>query len=174
MDATGTDSLTPLARIEHRLAHLDDVVQRLEQTMRSLPVAMAAAVDTVDDVVDGLRDRGIDVDTRLGAVLEVVERLTRPDALSAIAALLERVDTLRSLMESGMLDPATVRMVGQLGRALAVVDAGPAERVGAFGALRAMSNANVQRSMGFALALARTFGAELSGATNAIEGGRTP
>jgi uncharacterized protein YjgD (DUF1641 family) len=174
MDASGQDPPTPLARIEQRLAHLDAVVGRIERALASLPGVTAAAVDTVDDAVDGLRARGIDVDARLGPVLDVLDRLTRPDALAAIAALLERVDVLRTLMDSGMLDAATVRTVGHLGRAFAVVDVQPTPRVGAFGALRAMADADVQRTVGFALALARTFGAQLSGSAKALEGGRAP
>lgn len=219
--------LASLARIEERLARLEadqHALQTLARDTRELassaPKALAIVTDSFDDTVRGLQERGVDVDARGRAALELVERLTAPDtlralgdalalvenlpklvatatdvfdgaaarafesgididermkillrcterltspeALGALELMLARVDALKSVLESGVLDPAPVALVGKAGVAMAEVAAGGAPSVGMLGALGAMSNGDVQRSLGLLLEFARRFGRSLA------------
>jgi len=126
-----------------------------------LPGTVAMAADTMDDVADGLRARGVDVDDRITTLLQVMDRLTQPAALAAVSSMLDKVEQVRYLLESGVFDPAAVRVVAELGQSLAMSGARTPPKIGAFGALRAMSDPDVQRALGFTLSLARSFGASL-------------
>ncbi len=163
--ANGTNGHDPvlaaLERIEQRLARLEAKAARAESAAAQAPPAVAALVDTVDDVVDGLRARGVDVDERLGTLLQVMDRLTQPAALAAVVSLLDKVEEVRFLLESGVFNPSAVRIVAELGRSLAASSERTPPRVGAFGALRAASDEDVQRALGFMLTLARSFGGSL-------------
>lgn len=160
-----------LERIDRRLAHLEQEVDRVHTALRGAPTAIAAAVDTFDDVVAGLASRGVDVDERLTTMLQVLDRLTRPAALDLVRTMLDRVDELRFVADSGLLEPSAVGVVARLGRALASSSQTTGDGVGLFGALRAMSNPDVQRAVGFVLALAQTFGAGLRDQTALPAGG---
>jgi len=150
-----------LERIELRLARLEAAVARVEDGAAGAPAAIASVVDTMDDVADGLRSRGIDIDDRLTTLLAVMDRLTQPAALSAVSSMLDKVDEVRYLLESGVFEPHAVHVVAELGRSLATSGERTPPRVGGFGALRAMSDPDVQRAVGFTLTLARSFGASL-------------
>lgn len=140
------------------------VTRALESALalaEAAPAAVATAADTFDDVVDGLRARGVDPDERLVVLADVMDRLTRPAALSAVSSVLDRVEELQYVLDSGVLDRSAVHVVAELGRALATSGSATPPKVGAFGALRAMSDPDVQRALGFTLTLARSFGASL-------------
>ena len=158
-----------LGRIEERLSRLESAVARAESAASHAGPAVAAAVDTFDDLVAGLQARGIDIDERLATTLGVAERLTSPAALGAVSALLDRTEEIQAVLESGVLDKTSVAVVAELGRALAASGRGAPERVGIFGALRMMSDPDVQRALGFTLRLAQSFGA----ATRKFDPGET-
>ena len=132
------------------------------------------------------RPRGVDVDARLRLALRLaerltdpavasslevmlatllgraMERLTSPEALELLAAVLSRLDAVRGVLESGVLDPATTKVVGTAGQALVRtarerIDDGP----GALGVLRALGDGDVRAAVGFTLRFARHFGRSL-------------
>jgi hypothetical protein len=70
------------------------------------------------------------------------------------------VAALASLVESRLLEPSALAVVSQLAAALA--DPGPARPVGMWGALKALRDPDVQRALGFLLAVARQFGKNLA------------
>ncbi len=90
------DLASTLQRIDERLARLERAADRIESAAAGAPAALAAAVDTADDLARRAQDRGIDLDARLAGAARLLERLTDPrtervlERLLAAAPLLER------------------------------------------------------------------------------------
>nr|MBP9206386.1 DUF1641 domain-containing protein [Kofleriaceae bacterium] len=151
-DAPADPVLAALERIEQRLAAVEAVTSTLlplTGLTSTLPGAVAMATDTFDAIAARLGDAGVDLDERMRMVLRAVEVATAPRAVHGLA----------SLVESRLLEPSALAVVSQLATALA--DPGEAKPVGAWGALRALRDPDVQRALGFVLAIARTFGQQL-------------
>lgn len=160
--ARARSAVDALEHIDRRLAHVEATLQRLETLERILPGAFAGAVDTFDGIVDRLRDRGVDVDERLHLLVELTERLTSPDTLRALASLLDRVSQVQRLLESGILDEASLDVVAKGGHALAAARTEPTPEVGLWRAARATSDEDVRRALGFLVRVAQLFGRSLS------------
>lgn len=167
-NAASDPVLAALDRIERRLARLEDFVEKADHVVTSAPPMIGTALDTVDSLVRRLADAGVDVDERMRVVLRVAERLTAPEALEAVVALLDKVDVLKSLLEVGVFDEAPVRVVAAAGRALATAAAESPTSVGAWGAVRALGDPEVQRTLGFALRVAKILGRDLDAPRNAL------
>jgi uncharacterized protein YjgD (DUF1641 family) len=73
----------------------------------------------------------------------------------------EKANELDALLRSGVLAPATLRVVGELGRALTAAAAAPPPPLGVVGLLKALGHPDVQRALGFLVAVARQFGSRL-------------
>jgi uncharacterized protein YjgD (DUF1641 family) len=159
--ATAPSVLALLERIDLRLARLEGAVDRLQMLEHSLPGALAAATDTLDDVADRLRDRGVDLDQRAHVVADVAERLTSPEALKALSTLLDKLAVIQHLLDSGILAAPSVDVVGRAGYALATARAEETREVGLWGAARAMSDDDVKRALGFVIRVAQLFGRSL-------------
>lgn len=145
--------LAALERIERRLVAVEQVARAiapLAGVAETLPGAVAVAADTFDGLAARLGGAGIDLDARMMAVLRAVEVATAPRAVNGLA----------SLVESRLLEPSALAVVSQLAVALAsTTDAKP---VGTWGMLKALRDPDVQRALGFALAIARSFGQQLA------------
>lgn len=145
--------LAALERIERRLAAVEQVARAiapLAGVAETMPGAVAVAVDTFDGLAARLGGAGIDLDARMMAVLRAVEVATAPRAVNGLA----------SLVESHLLEPSALAVVSQL--AVALTSAGDARPVGTWGMLKALRDPDVQRALGFALAIARGFGQQLA------------
>jgi uncharacterized protein DUF1641 len=144
--------LVALERIERRLAEVERVTSSLAPVadlIAAVPGGIATLTDTVDTLAARLGDRGVDLDDRLRSVVRAVEVSTTPRAVHALAAL----------VESQLLEPSALAVVSRLAAALA--EPGAAEPVGMWGAMRALRDPDVQRALGFVLAVGRTFGRHL-------------
>ena len=130
------------------------------------PSMMAAFVDTADSLAERANEMGIDLDDRLRVLARVLERLTAPEALAAVEALLAKVDALKAVLESGILDPKALATVATAGDALAKAAADPPATMGLFGALRASSDPEVQTALSFLIRFAHAFGADLKDPPN--------
>ncbi len=145
--------LAALERIEQRLASVERVTTALApltDVVTALPGGIAAMTDTVDRLAMRATESGIDLDGRVGAALRAVEVATTPRAVNGLA----------TLIESKLLEPTSLAVVSQLASALAQPGAAPP--VGMWGALRALRDDDVQRALGFILAVARAFGKNLA------------
>lgn len=145
--------LAALARIEQRLAAVEQVAVALNPAggmLATLPGAVAMMADTFDGVAERLGEAGVDLDERMRSVLRAVEVATAPRAVAGLA----------SLVESRLLEPSALAVVSQLASALA--DPGAAQPVGMWGAMKALRDPDVQRALGFLLAIARQFGKNLA------------
>lgn len=145
--------LAALARIEARLAAVEEVARAIApmaSMAATLPAAVAVAADTFDGVATRLGAAGVDLDDRMRSVVRALEVATAPRAVNGLA----------SLVESHLLEPSALAVVSQL--AVALAEPGEAKPVGTWGALKALRDPDVQRALGFALAIARRFGKQLA------------
>ena len=145
--------LAALERIEKRLAAVEQVARAIVPIaglVETLPGAVAVAVDTFDSVAARVGGAGIDLDARMTAVLRAVEVATAPRAVNGLA----------SLVESHLLEPRALAVVSQLAVALAAT--GDAPPVGTWGMMKALRDPDVQRALGFGVAIARGFGQQLA------------
>jgi len=145
--------LAALERIELRLAAVERVAATLAPTAglaSTLPGAVAMLADTFDGIALQLGAAGVDLDARMRSVVRALEVSTAPRA----------VDALASLVTSRLLDPSALAVVSQLAAALA--EPTTVRPVGAWGALKALRDPDVQRALGFLLGVARQFGQNLA------------
>lgn len=145
--------LAALARIERRLEAVERVAAAIAPSAElasTLPGAVAVLIDTFDGVAARLGEAGVNLDDRMRSVGTALEVATAPRAVAGLAAL----------VESKLLEPSSLATVSQLASALA--EHGASEPVGAWGALRALRDPDVQRALGFLLAVARQFGKNLA------------
>ncbi len=85
-----------LASLERLHARLDRMEARLDAVVHAAPGAIAAAVDTFDDLADRLPEGNLDARMRVGA--RVLEQATRPDTLRVLHQLLARMDRVEELV----------------------------------------------------------------------------
>lgn len=162
--------LDALARIERRLARVEATLDQVSLLSERAPAMLAMLTDTFDDKVARGRDAGIDIDERLRVVVGVAERLTTPAALRMAETVIDNLEALERLFISGVLAPGPVDVVSKIGDALADVERqGERRAVGAWGALQALRDPDVQKALGFVLELARRFGRSLDSQPAAAE-----
>ncbi len=148
------------------------VAEALERAAALAPLApgfVATAMDTVDEAVARARAGGVDLDERAGLLLRALERLTSPEALELLHVVLGRLDAVRGLLESGVLERDATRVVGTAGAALAQTAGEPmAQGPGPVGALIALGDADVRTAVGFGLRFAKNLGRALVAAQRAL------
>lgn len=126
-------SLAIADRVLSRLALANGALDRLDALEGKLA---AANVDA-----GALADRGLDIAVRLAQVAQGAEAT--------------------ALVKGPALDAPTLDLLGKLAEATSEVRSQPVAPVGFFGALSAMGRPDVQKAVGFALALAARLGAKL-------------
>jgi uncharacterized protein YjgD (DUF1641 family) len=137
------------------------LVERALAAAESAPGLLATVADTFDSLVARAGDAGIDVEERLRVLAAVAERLTSPTALAAVREVLDRIDVVQRMLESGVLAEAPVAVVEKAAFSMAETCAEHPAPIGPFSALRAMRDPGVQRALGFALRFAKRFGETL-------------
>lgn len=81
----GTDLGSTLRRIEARLERLEESLTPLVEATAAAPALTSTAVDVLDDWAD----RHGDLDERLRTLSELLERMTRPEALAPLMMMVE-------------------------------------------------------------------------------------
>lgn len=115
-----------LDRMERTLARFD---RRFDQVLDHGPAVVATAVDAVDEMALQAAARGIDIDARMQAMVQLTERVTEPATLQALSGLVAQLDAVPNLVatlvdaidemaqtaqDSGLDLPAVVRAVTDL------------------------------------------------------------
>lgn len=139
------------------LGSLLDRVETLESSFRLLeqaPATIATLLDAADGLASRLAQEGIDVDARMRFVLRLVERLTGPRTSAS----------LESLLDSSLLDARSVATLDRVAHALATAGERPVPPVGAWGALRALGDPDIQHALGFLLTIAKELGHAITSA----------
>lgn len=158
--STSTADLAPtvtLQAIEERTRAIAEVAEGLRPLLalaRQAPALVAIAMDSFDEAVRTAHDNGIDVER---GVLNGAEAALRFGATMDA----EKVRELDALLNSGVLAPGTLRIIGELGRALTDTAAAPARTAGIVGLLKALGQPDVQRALGFFVTFAERFGRRL-------------
>ena len=138
-----------------------DALGKAIDLLQSAPHVVATLVDTADYALRTVQAKGIDVDARLANLLRASELLSSDKAVATLDATFSRIDQIRTVLESGILDPAAVAIVAKSGRALAAAASEPPDGVGAFGLVRAIGETEVRAATGLLLRFARRLGASL-------------
>ncbi len=213
--ASASDLDSTLQRIEARLERIEQTLEPLTKATAAAPALTSTAVDIIDDWAQQVDD----LDARVRSMSELLERLTRPEALAPLMAFVEMTEQakpavatftdifdemmaraaadgmeverlvestknallrlaqlatareVQALLDSGMLDPATLSTLGLAARAVADASEQPAKRVGMFGALRAARQPSVQRALGFLITVAENLGENLGSAPRLLPKG---
>jgi uncharacterized protein YjgD (DUF1641 family) len=141
-----------LARIEARLSRIEGALEPAALLADKLPALVAITTDVIDETMNEAAAQGLE----LALVADELKRL--------VFGLLRLTTSseLKSALESGMLEPRALQALGKVAGALVEVSSEPPARVGAFGALRALRDDDVQRALGFLLQLAQRFGRALA------------
>jgi hypothetical protein len=146
-----------LETIEQRTRAIADVAEGLRPLIalaQQAPAFVAVLMDSFDEAVRTASDQGLDLERGL---------LNGAEAALRFGATMDadRVRELDALLRSGVLAPSTLRVVGELGRALAETAAAPPTAPGVFGLLKAIGQPDVQRALGFLVTFAERFGRRL-------------
>lgn len=150
-----------LALLQALLDRSDRIQQALE-LIEQAPGTVAMLADTFDSLSERIASTGIPLHTRIEVLVDAAERLSSPDALAVLKVVTERLTEIRSLLQGGVLDPEALRIISLAGHALVASRACDCGPVGALGALSAVREPEIQRSLGFAVAFARQFGQALN------------
>ena len=159
--STATTESVPAAAtlqtIDERTRAIAEVAEGLRPLIalaQQAPAAVAVLMDSFDEVMRTAGDRGIDVER---GVLNGAEAALRFGATMDA----QKVRELDALLNSGVLAPGTLRIIGELGRALTETAAAPRAASGLLGLLRALREPDVQRALGFLVTFAERLGRRL-------------
>lgn len=137
------------------LAGRSEQIAELAKLADHAPRAIATVIDIIDAEYARAADAGFDP-----------ERALR-DAASALGKLSEvfRTNEFRALLDSGVLDPEALQVIGGLGTALVEsqkeATRGETPKRGMFGLLGALRDPDVQHAVGFLTSFAKRFGRQL-------------
>lgn len=142
------------ARID-AIADVTDALRPLIDVARQAPALAAMAGDSFDELMRTAADQGIDVER--GVLNGTSAALRFGAAMDA-----EKVLAVNALLQSGVLDPAALRIIGELGRALVETASETPSRANVLGLLKRARDPNVQRALGFLVVFAERFGRRLA------------
>ncbi len=163
------EKLTAPAMVEK----LDQVLQLVDQT----PGLVAMAVDMADEGYRQAKARGVHLEERLGAALQIAEKLTAPAMVEKLEQLLQLADQAPGLvaMTVDMLDeemrrlpladidlPSLLELAAQFSAAAKAAKTMPDTKVGGiFSMLRTMRDPDRQMALGYLMNIAKAWGQAL-------------
>lgn len=127
------------------------VIAQLQQLLvmaEQAPGLLAMAGDMMDEAYRNAANAGVDIELMLS------KGATAAVKFSEVVAS----DSFDALLESGMIEPDTLEVLGSLGKALRVSRATSPKPVGPLGMFSALRDPDVQKSLGFLLTFAKEFG----------------
>ena len=138
-----------------RLLDQSDRLAQLADLAETAPEALATVVDILDAEYAKAAAKGYDPERMLRQTIGALSRLGE----------LFRTEEFEALLDSGVLDPQALRVVGSLGSALVEsqkeASQGQTPQRGFFGLLGALRDPDVQRAIGFVTRFAKKFGQNL-------------
>ncbi len=165
-------------------ARLERVTHSIETLTAHVMPMLAVGADSADEFVSRADARGVHVDARLHDAVVLLERLTAPDTMRVLTALLDRLPQLEQLLHAADQAPGmvaigvdamdevvrdlqdkgidkVVTLIGRMGASLATAASARPEPVGLFGAIGALGNPDVKQALGLLLTFAAEFGRQL-------------
>lgn len=137
--------------LANRMLDRADALEQLIDVALAAPDTVGMLLDMWDEFLAQAEASGLELDTLVDSVTQVVSR----------AARLVGSSELQELIDSAVLDPGAVRAVGQAANALIEARSQPAGRAGMFKALGALSDPQVQSALDFAIRFGKAFGASV-------------
>ena len=136
------------------IAAFVEALAPLAAAAQQAPAVAAMLGDSFDDVARAALDSGIDLERGL---------LNGVGAALRFGASMDagKVRDLEALLQSGVLDPAALGIIGELGRALIDTASARPTPLGPLGLLKALGDPNVQRALGFLVTFSERFGSRL-------------
>ncbi len=162
-DGCVDERMRGLVRLAERLSRPETLatLQMMVDTVEQAPQLVATVTDIADDLMARAAEQGLDT----GDLLEQIR---------AAAMGLLRITTsaeVRDLLESEMLATGALQTLSRVAHALADARTRPPPPTGLFGAIRALSDPDVQRVLGLAIGVAREVGGSLEPGTRALTEG---
>lgn len=157
-DAPGATTLRALDERTRAVSEVTDGLRPVIALAQQAPAFVAVLMDSFDEAIRTATDNGIDVER--GLLNGAAAALRFGAAMDA-----EKVRELDALLKSGVLAPSTLRIIGELGRALTETAAAPPATAGVLGLLKALGQPDVQRALGFLVTFAERFGRQLREST---------
>jgi uncharacterized protein YjgD (DUF1641 family) len=132
------------------LTGLSEQLSTLNALAQQAPGMMAMTVDMIDELYRSIDRQGINLEE------------TAREGLAALRnfMLLLRSEEMKALLDSGMLAPRTLAVMGAAAEALVVTQQN-VRPAGPLTLLRALFDRNIQRALGFGLGFAERFGRNL-------------
>ncbi|MGE3888691.1 MAG: DUF1641 domain-containing protein [Vicinamibacterales bacterium] len=148
------ESLKALDERTRAIAEVADALRPLAELARQAPAMTAVLMDSFDEVMQTAIKNGIDVERGL---------LNGAEAALRFGAAMdpEKVRDLDALLKSGVLAPGPLRLIGDLARSLGDAASSPPAPLGLLGLVKALGRPDVQRAVGFLVAVAEGFGRRL-------------
>ncbi len=147
-------SLQALDERTRAIAEVAEALRPLAALAQQAPALTAVLMDSFDEVMQSAIENGIDVERGLlngaGAALRFGATMDT-----------EKVRDLDALLKSGVLAPGPLRLIGDLAQSLGDAAASPPAPLGLMGLVKALGRPDVQRAVGFLVAVAEGFGRRL-------------
>jgi uncharacterized protein YjgD (DUF1641 family) len=86
-----------LGHLLDRLDTIERAVDLLDRLEHQMPHALETGADMLDDELTRAAERGVVFDERAGEALRLAEKLTEPETVDVLTALLDRLDRLEQL-----------------------------------------------------------------------------
>lgn len=145
---TAPQSMAVLSKLVDQMDALEQAAGMLEQA----PGMVAMGVDIVDDVARSAGEAGLDIDQFTNQGFQALIKFS-----TLVAS-----DGFDAVIDSGILDPDAVSIIGDMGYTLAQCQKEPPQRVGIFGLMRLLNDDDAQVALGFLANFARGFGARIA------------
>lgn len=88
-----------LSRLLDRLDTVEQAIDALERIEQQTSDTLQVTADVVDEELTRAADRGVVLDERAGEALRLAEKLTEPQTVEVLTALIDRLDRLEQLAE---------------------------------------------------------------------------
>jgi uncharacterized protein YjgD (DUF1641 family) len=147
------------ATILSRLIEHIDAVEPLLEIAEHMPKAIATGVDILDDTYRQATAAGIDIESMWQRGAETAAKLC-----AAVCS-----DEFDAIMASGILEPATLGVVGRAGEALTHSQRAAPQQPGWLDLLRALRDPDVRQAVAFALTFAKQFGRSLGASHTEVQ-----
>jgi len=144
---TTPQSMAVLSKLVDQMDTLEQAAGMLEQA----PGMLAMGVDIADDMARSATESGLDIDQFTNQGFQALIKFS-----TLVAS-----DGFDAVIDSGILDPDAVSIIGDMGYTLAQCRKDPPQRVGIFGLMRLLNDDDAKVALGFLANFARRFGARV-------------
>ena len=155
------------------------MVEKLKGLMTlsdQIPGLVSMATDMIDEGYQNAAARNVNLEARLGAGLQMLEKLTDPEMVEKLNNLFQLADQLPGLiaMTVDMVDeeaarasnqgidfPALLALGSKAGQAVTEAQSMPKKKVGIFGLMRELRHPDRQKALAFLMNITEQFGKKL-------------